>query len=868
MQEELLQFKIHNVWTLVDCPKEVRPIGTKWVLKNKKDERGIVIRNKARIVAQGHTQEEGIDYDEVFAPVTRIKAIRLFLAYASFIGFTVYQMDVKSAFIYGINDEEVGTIDQILFIKRQRGNFILLQVYVDDIIFGSSNPQLCREFEAFMHEKFQMSAMGELNLFLGLQVLQKEDGIFLSQDKPDIMFAVYACTKHQVTPKECHLHVVKRIFRYLKGHPKLGLWYPKESPFDLVTYLVSDYGGATQDRKSTTGGSASCCGQVLWIQNQLLDYGDCFEKKLISVDHIHTDENVTDLLTKPFDEGSWDNFPLLVFSLGFGLTFAGTSKYWGVLRILMISLRLILLSEHNIDFHPIVDFVEASHLRIETTETKILSTINGNLKTVFESSIRQNPKLNDEAGINSLPDAELFENLTLMGYNISPNQKFTFQKDESASHLRDVSQGEACPTVSSLDAEQDILQRQQSDMVSKFEAQEFKITMLKARVKLLEDREGRVAERSRDDALIKGRSLDEGEEVAEKGSNNTEEMINVLTSTDAAIVLLSGVAEVPTGSSSIPTDGSPAAGVPTGSDVVPTAGPIFATATVVTPYTRRKRKEKMTESKTPTKKKIQKQMDIYMARHLEEEMEREAQRMNEQIAKDAKIVRIYAEEELQIMIDGLDRSNETIAKYLQEYHQFATELPIERRIKLISDLVRYQDNYAKVHKYHTLQRKPRSKKQKKDYYMAVIKGHTGWKTKDFKGMSFKQIEAKFNTVWKQIKDFIPMGSKEETERFKRKGLRLEQVSEKKLKTSKEVLEEVKATEEVLEDKVKEMMQLVPVEENLMHAPVEWKMYDTCGVHHVTSKDKEIFMLVEKDYPLRKGLVIVMISYKLQVENYS
>nr|GEY12874.1 hypothetical protein [Tanacetum cinerariifolium] len=306
MQEELLQFKIQNVWTLVDCLKGLRPIGTKWVLKNKKDERGIVIRNKAKLVAQRHTQEEGIDYDEVFAPIARIKAIRLFLAYASFMGFTVYQMDVKSAFLYGTIDEEVyvmqspgfqdpefpakvykvekamyglhqaprawygtlskyllkngfqrGTIDQTLFIRKQREDFILVRVYVDDIIFRSSNPQLCRELEALMHEKFQMSAMGELNFFLGLQVLQKEDGIFLLQDKyvGDILKIFgYSDVRHQVTPKECHLHAVKRIFRYLKGHPKLRLWYPKESPFDLVSFSDSDYDGATQDRKSTTGG--------------------------------------------------------------------------------------------------------------------------------------------------------------------------------------------------------------------------------------------------------------------------------------------------------------------------------------------------------------------------------------------------------------------------------------------------------------------------------------------------------------------------------------------------------------------------------------------------------------------------------------
>nr|GEY45644.1 hypothetical protein [Tanacetum cinerariifolium] len=230
------------------------------------------------------------------------------------------------------------------------------------------------------------------------------------------------------------------------------------------------------------------------------------------------------------------------------------------------------------------------------------------------------------------------------------------------------------------------------------------------------------------------------------------------------------------------------------------------------------------------------------------------------------------------MIDGLDRTNETIAKYLPEYHQFASELPIERRIELISDLV--------------------------------------------KGMTFEEVEAKFNSVWKQMEDFIPMGSKEEVERIKRKGLSLEQESAKKQKTSEEVTEEAKSPDEVPEEKVKEMMQLVPIEEvyvealqvkhpiidwkrlvketlsnrpptsdkemeiwvelsrlyepddkdqlwihtqNLMHAPVEWKHYDSCGVHHVTAKDKEIFM---QDYPLRKGLVLVMIYYKLQVENYS
>ncbi|GKA78648.1 putative ribonuclease H-like domain-containing protein [Tanacetum coccineum] len=276
---------------------------------NKKDERGIVVRNKARLVAQGHSQEEGIDYDE---------------------------MDVKSAFLYGKIDEEVYVcqppgfenpefpnkfykVEKALYGLHQapkawyetliKGDILLVQVYVDDIIFGGTKKELCTEFEKLMHKNFQMSFIGELTFFLGLQVLQKEDGIFISQDKyvdeilkkfsfstvktgsthmeaskillknleagdvdvhlyrsmigslmyltasrPDIMFPVCACERFQVTPKVSHLHAVKRIFRYLKGQPKLGLWYPKDSPFDLKSYSDSDYAGASLDRKSTTGG--------------------------------------------------------------------------------------------------------------------------------------------------------------------------------------------------------------------------------------------------------------------------------------------------------------------------------------------------------------------------------------------------------------------------------------------------------------------------------------------------------------------------------------------------------------------------------------------------------------------------------------
>ncbi|GJW79346.1 putative ribonuclease H-like domain-containing protein [Tanacetum coccineum] len=202
-----------------------------------------------------------------------------------------------------------GQIDKTLFIKRHKDDILLVKVYVDDIIFGSTKKELSTEFEKLMHDKFKMSSMGELTFFLGLQVQQKHDGIFIFQEKyvaeilkkldfinvktastpietnkalvkdeeaeavdvhlyrsmieslmyltafrPDIMFAVCACVRFHVTPKTSHLHAVKRIFRYLKGQSKLGLWYPIDSPFDLEAFSDSDYAGASLDRKSTTGG--------------------------------------------------------------------------------------------------------------------------------------------------------------------------------------------------------------------------------------------------------------------------------------------------------------------------------------------------------------------------------------------------------------------------------------------------------------------------------------------------------------------------------------------------------------------------------------------------------------------------------------
>ncbi|GKA36132.1 putative ribonuclease H-like domain-containing protein [Tanacetum coccineum] len=373
--EELLKFKLQEVWTLVELPNGKRAIGTKWDFRNKKDERGIVIKNKARLVAQDIHKRKRIDYDEVFAPVARIEAIRLFLAYASFKDFVGYQMDVKSAFIYGKIEEEVfvcqppgfedldfpdrrGKIDKTLFIKRDKSDILLVQVYVDDIIFGSTRKKMCTEFEKMMHKKFQMSSMGELGIFLGLaSASRKRKGISLVNDqntygnskgfadgedvdehlyrsmigslmcltssRPDIMFAVYACARFQVNPKVSHLHAVKRIFRYLKGQPKLGIRFPMVFTFILGAYTDSDYAGASLNRKSTTrrlsvprvqskihiDNESTICivknpvfhSNTKHIEIRYHFIRDSNEKKIIQMIKIHTDRNFEDLLTKAFD---------------------------------------------------------------------------------------------------------------------------------------------------------------------------------------------------------------------------------------------------------------------------------------------------------------------------------------------------------------------------------------------------------------------------------------------------------------------------------------------------------------------------------------------------------------------------------------
>ncbi|GKA66902.1 retrovirus-related pol polyprotein from transposon TNT 1-94 [Tanacetum coccineum] len=291
MQEELNQFYRNKVWTLVHLPYGKIAIGSKWVFRNKKDEHDTT-KNKARLIAQGYSQKEGINYDETFAPVARMEAIRIFLAFATYMNFKVYQMDVKSAFLNGKLKEEV-------YVKQPHG-------------FESSEfpDYVCKHDKALYGLKQAPKAcmMGELTYFLGFQIKQDDKGISICQEqytrnllkkyeifdsssvktpmvppnnlgpdlagklvnetsyrgmigsliyltatRPDIQFSTVLCARYQSNPKESHLTAVKRILKYLKGTPTLGLYYLKCLGFDLKGYSDSEYAVCNMDRKSTSG---------------------------------------------------------------------------------------------------------------------------------------------------------------------------------------------------------------------------------------------------------------------------------------------------------------------------------------------------------------------------------------------------------------------------------------------------------------------------------------------------------------------------------------------------------------------------------------------------------------------------------------
>ncbi|GKA41658.1 copia protein [Tanacetum coccineum] len=332
-------------------------IGTKWVYRNKLDENGVVTRNKARLVAQGYNQQQGIDNDETYASVARLESIRIFLAYACALDFKLYQMDVKSAFLNGFINEEVYVAQPPGFIEFAKPNYVYR---LKKALYGLKQApkletKLTRDEEGESVDNTKYRGMiGSL--------------LYLTASRPDIMFSVCLCARFQEDPKTSHLEAVKRIFRCIKGTTHLGLWYPKGSDIETIVYADSDHARDYVDRKSTSGvctfmgccltswfskkqtalaistteaeyvSAGKACQQALWMKQALIDYGvrlddipimcdnkgaidlsknpvqhsrtkhieirhhflrDNVQKGNISIEKVSSEDNIADILTKP-----------------------------------------------------------------------------------------------------------------------------------------------------------------------------------------------------------------------------------------------------------------------------------------------------------------------------------------------------------------------------------------------------------------------------------------------------------------------------------------------------------------------------------------------------------------------------------------
>nr|GEY48410.1 hypothetical protein [Tanacetum cinerariifolium] len=309
MQEELNEFERLEVWELVPRPDKVMVITLKWTYKVKLDELGGILKNKARLVARGYRQEEGIDFEESFALVARLEAIRIFFAYAAHKNMLVYQMDVKTAFLNG-------SVDPTLFIHRNDNDLLLVQIYVDDIIFAASTPELCDLFAEIMCSKFKMSIMGKISFFLGLQISQSPRGIFINQSK----YALESLKKYDFescdpvdTPMveksklnedkegkaidsshyrgsayQKALTYGKKIFRYLRGTVNQGLWYLKDSSIALTAFTDADHAGCQDTRRSTSG-------SLQFLYHFIKEH---VENGVIKLYFANTDYQLADIFTK------------------------------------------------------------------------------------------------------------------------------------------------------------------------------------------------------------------------------------------------------------------------------------------------------------------------------------------------------------------------------------------------------------------------------------------------------------------------------------------------------------------------------------------------------------------------------------------
>ncbi|GJX51824.1 putative ribonuclease H-like domain-containing protein [Tanacetum coccineum] len=799
---------------LVVKPHNKTPYELLEVSRNKKDERGIVIRNKARLVAQGHRQEEGIDYEEVFAPVARIEAIRLFLAYASFMGFLVYQMDVKSAFLYGTIKEEVyvtqppgfkdpdhpdkvykvvkalyglhqaprawyetlanyllsngfkrGKIDQTLFIKKQKGDILLVQVYVDDIIFGSTNKELCTGFEKLMKDKFQMSSMGELTFFLGLQVQQKEDGIFISQDKyvaeilkkfnySDVKFCynsidlgktfgsrmvddddVCACARFQVTPKTSHLLAVKRIFRYLKGKPTLAFGFLRYPQSVVPLKKVGDEA----------------------VHKEL---GDRMESAATTASSLEAEQ----------DSGSV--LPYLKFAEMHNVV-AFLEKH-----------------EESDGFAKIIDFLKASSVSYALTVNPVIytscieqfwatakvQTVNGVRQLqalvdkkrviVTESSIRGDLHL-DDAEVDQKPSVRFFP---------------TPKKDK--------------PSKKAQRQEAEVLDLQKAK-----DAQAKEIAALKKRIQRLERRKmsrptglerlRKVGMSGRVESSKGHESLECSEDAFQTGEDDVmhvevkvdgkDEQSKKSDDSTAGEAVTTASIDDSTAGEAVTTASIDDSAVPTTSEEITLAQTLIQIKASLKRY---KGKGIMIEPEVPLKRKDQIALDEQIARDIQAKLDAELLEEKKLARKrrKANIALIESWENTQAMME-VDRL--LSAERLQSKER--EELTDEEKAKLFMELMEKRRKHFAALRAQEKRNRPPTKAQKRTQMSTYLKHMGGYTYKQLKGKSFDEIQKLFDKEMKRVNTFVAMGSeileskeKNKEEEKKKSQKKVDEVELKKL----------------------------------------------------------------------------------------
>ncbi|GJZ75604.1 putative ribonuclease H-like domain-containing protein, partial [Tanacetum coccineum] len=828
--EELLQFKIQKVWILVDLRYGKNAIGTKWVYRNKQDERGVVVRNKARLVAQGHRQEEGIDYDEIFAPMARIEAIRIFLAFASYI-------EILKKFDFA----SVKTVSTPIETQKS----------------------LTKDEEAAdVDVHLYRSMIGSL--------------MYLTASRPDIM--------------------------YLKGKPKLGLWYPRVSSFDLEAYSDGDYAGANLNRKSTTGGcqflgrrliswqckkqtimatstteaeyvaAANCCGQVLWIQNQMLDYGFNFMNTEIYIDNesticivknpvlkIHTDDNVADLLTKAFDVSrqSWCCQAKLVLP--------------GI-KVVAARQKFMLL-------------VTVTTVGSSRTEASIISSLHLHVADGDQLPVTDSSSSHDttQDSMDSLEDTNGSEGTQVQSSHDSPlSGDHTSEKAEGGLNLEELFV--LCTNLSNR-----VLALETSK-----DAQAAEILKLKDQIKKLKRKckpsishhmawlksVKRLSMKKRDymeteDVVKEGMQSNETEEL-NKGSGEKGGCTEELVSTAVPKIVSTARPELSTARPDVdaarqedsvvdprtpPTTHLRRKGESI-KDIEDSSRPARSILTLkLLPTIDPKDKGKsILEEPEPTKKMTISDFDAA------------------QIARDAEIA-------IQLQVDLQAEKNERSNNLME-------------RAKFLAEIIVAQRKFKAAQRSTEIRSRPPTKSQLRNLMMMYLKNMGGYKHSQLKSKTFAEIQGLYERQKRVIDDFKPMDSddavkdsKEAAEGHeesirKRPGRRLKIKATKKSKRQKTDadLEE--------EEQLKAFLKIVPDEEGIIDYVVLgesdecsrtmfdanaedelWQnqedgilradLYENCGVHTLILEDgTEIHMLAERKYPLTKETLERMLSLRL------